>query len=138
MTSTQTAPLSKSMFALFVRYRYAIYAAGLVAIALPAVLARGVGYTVAPTIRTALVVGSLTAMAVTYLAERSAGDERDAVGTESTGYSLRRRASAAGAVAGIALGAYLAVTGELVVGLLFIGGALLFGQLAFGGGRRDE
>ncbi|MCL7417465.1 MAG: hypothetical protein M8354_06460 [Halalkalicoccus sp.] len=126
-----------------VAYRTVVYGGGLIAIGLPRVLRTAAGIEVAAPIRTLLVVASLGLMILTYLGERSA-DTEDAkpapsrttlASTSETepeiGYSRRTRTTVAIGLAGIAIGIYVAIEVDTLVGLLFIGGGLLFGRSAY-------
>ena len=111
-------------------HRLSIYLGGLIAILLPRILRAVAGVTLAPVTRTVIVVGSLLLMVVTYLAERQArqaGGESIATDT----YSTQTRVLVGLAVVGLALGVYLALEGRPLIGLLFLGGAMLFLRIAY-------
>ncbi|MFC6835427.1 hypothetical protein [Halomarina ordinaria] len=117
-----------------VTHRLAVYAGGLLLAALPTLLDRGFDVVLAGPLRTVLVALALGTMLLTYAGERRARgttDPRDA----TPDYALGTRVAAVGAVAGVALGGYLAATADLLVGVLFVGGGVLFARLAVGGGR---
>lgn len=128
-----------------VAHRAVVYGGGLIAIGLPRALRTAAGIEVATPLRTLLVVASLGLMILTYLGERSA-DTKDAEPTASgatpaatsetesgTGYSRRTRTTVAIGLVGIAIGIYVAIEVDTLVGLLFIGGGLLFGRSAYRG-----
>lgn len=116
-----------------VAHRAVVYGGGLLAIGLPRALRTAAGIEVATPLRTLLVVASLGLMILTYLGERSA-DTEDAEPTASgTGYSRRTRTTVAIGLVGIAIGIYVAIEVDTLVGLLFIGGGLLFGRSAYRG-----
>lgn len=130
--------------ALLAAYRLPIYLGGLAAIGTPLALAEVTGIVVPPAARTAVVVVSLVVMVATYAGERrdrarsAAGDgEPSATRGDRTSpnpeYSLRARLAVAAAVVGVAVGVYVAAAGDLVVGLLFVFGAYLFGYVAYRG-----
>lgn len=132
--------------ALLAAYRLPIYLGGLIAIATPLALAEVAGVVVPPAARTAVVAVSLAVMIATYVGERrerargSAGTATEpgtggdaGRGRERPEYSLRARLAVAAAVVGVAVGVYLAAAGDLVVGLLFVFGAYLFGYVAYRG-----
>lgn len=135
-----------TLFRSLVAYRVVIYVGGLIAIGLPGILRTTTGIELAASLRTLVVVVSLGIMILTYLGERRVGLANDAEPTASgaasaptsntgsgSGYSRRTRTTVAIGLAGIAVGIYVAIEVDTLVGLLFIGGGLLFGQSAYRG-----
>ncbi|PSP86576.1 hypothetical protein BRC83_00240 [Halobacteriales archaeon QS_1_68_17] len=132
------------LFKLLVGYRLLIYLAGTVAIGTPLFLAVGFGIEVSSGVRTAIVVASLGGMILTYAGERRVGLDGEAAGPGDGGgsaeYPLRKRAAVALAVVGVAVGVYAGIEVNPILGLVFVGGALLFGRFAYGdetGSRND-
>lgn len=118
--------------------RTAVYIGGLLVISAPIALVQ-VGIELPAAARSALVVASLAVMIVTYVAERRVGDEvqeshKAAATGERETYSRRTRLAVAAAVVGLAVGVYVAVEVDALVGLLFIAGAYLFTYVAYRGG----
>jgi hypothetical protein len=141
--------------------RFVVYAGGLAVIVLPRVLQAAVGIEVPAAIRTILVVVGLGAMILTYLGERRAdtedtagrprraepseadamdatgateGSERGSSGPRLAGeseYSRRTRTTIAMGLTGIAIGIYVAVEIDTIIGVLFVIGGLLFGGSAY-------
>ena len=111
-------------------HRLSIYLGGLIAILLPRILRTVSGVSLAPVTRTVIVFGSLLLMVVTYLAERQVRRaDGESIATDT--YSLQTRVLVGLAVVGLALGVYLALEGRPLIGLLFLGGALLFLRMAY-------
>jgi hypothetical protein len=111
-------------------HRLSIYLGGLIAILLPRILRTVLGVTLAPVTRTVIVFGSLLLVVVTYLAERQVRQaDGETIATES--YSRQTRVLVGLAVVGLALGFYLALEGRPLIGLLFLGGAMLFLRIAY-------
>lgn len=117
---------------LLVAHRLAVYAGGLLAIVTLRALADVGGVAVPAAARTAIVAVCLSVMAVTYVGELLRRRTGDAAGAS---YPLRTRIATVMAIVGVAAGVYVAVSGRPVLGLMFVGGALLFGRIAF---RRDR
>jgi hypothetical protein len=123
---------SDSVLGLLVAHRLLVYVGGLVAIATPLALSRGLGVGVSPPIRTAVVAVSLGVMVLTYVGEYRLGEDGPAGSDESgTRYSSTARVAVAAAVLGVVAGVYVALEYDPLVGGLFVVGALLFGQFAF-------
>jgi hypothetical protein len=137
-----------SLLRSLVAHRFAVYVGGLVVIALPALLRGAFDLDVPAAVRTLLVAVALGAMILTYLGERRVADgaaDRDGrtqpraddrtptEGTEvsRSGYSRRTRTTVVIGLSGIAIGIYVAVEIDTIVGILFVVGGLLFGQSAF-------
>ncbi|MFC7044152.1 hypothetical protein ACFQH6_00890 [Halobacteriaceae archaeon GCM10025711] len=136
MAESESAGGLDALFRLLVAYRMVVYLGGLVAIALPIVLARGAGVTVPAGARTAIVVVSLGLMILTYLGERRLGvGGGNRTGDAGEQYSLRTRLAVTLAVVGVVVGIYVALEMNLLLGVLFVGGAYLFGVIAF---RRND
>lgn len=136
-------------------YSLPIYAVGLLVIALPTALERGLGTTVPGRLRGAVVAVTLAVMVATYLAERrfaldgsdarsdAASGTETGTGTAAAGrpaaasdetpeYSLYARASLAAAALGVAVGVYVAFALERpIVGALFVVGAYLFVRMGY-------
>ena len=140
-----------SLLRSLVAHRFAVYVGGLAVIALPALLRGALDLDVPATIRTLLVAVALGAMILTYLGERrvadeAAGEERrlrpnaenrtpeGEASTVGSGYSRRTRTTVAIGLVGIAIGIYVAIEVDTIIGVLFVVGGLLFGQSAFSGG----
>lgn len=125
------------LFRLLVAYRLLVYLAGTVAIGTPLFLAVGFDVEVPGSARTAIVVASLGLMILTYVGERRVGLPEETSATERPDdretYSLRKRAAVGAAVVGVALGVYIALERNPVIGGLFVLGALLFARIAYGG-----
>lgn len=116
-----------------VAYRLLLYFGALLAMSLPLGLA-WLGDTELPwAVRTAIVVVSFAVIVATYLAERHVGlDHVDPqTGAPAEEYPTRMRVGVVFAVAGLAVGVYFALADRPFVGLLFLGGAVLFLQMAF-------
>lgn len=141
-------------------YSLLVYAVGLLVIALPTALERGLGAGVPDGLRRAVVAVTLAVMVATYLAERrfafdggrepearserapgaEAGDRaHDAPGASGArsengapSHSLSARVSLSAAALGVAVGVYVAFALERpVVGVLFVAGAYLFVRMAY-------
>lgn len=121
------------LFRFLVAYRLLFYLGGLIAMSLPLGLAWLYDLELPSAARMTIVTVSFGVILLTYLAERRVGlghvDPHTGEPTES--YSLRLRASVVLAIIGIAAGVYLVLDGRPAAGLLFVGGALLFFQLAY-------
>lgn len=136
------------LFRSLVAYRVFIYVGGLVAIALPRILRTVAGIDLAASVRTLIVAASLGVMILTYLGERRVGLDEEPKPTasdpssggdgESREYSRRTRTTVAIGLVGLAIGIYVAVEVNLLIGLLFIAGGLLFGQSAYRGGSEGS
>lgn len=126
------------LFGFLAAYSLPIYAIGVAAISVPAVLAWGFDVIVPGTIRSAVVGASLGVMVLAYVAERrarsDADSERNPDGRERE-YPLRTRALVAAAILGLALGIYTATEVNLLVGGVFFVGAYFFTRMAFGTGE---
>lgn len=133
-TNTERGGLD-GLFQLLVSYRLLVYLLGTIAIGTPLFLAVGLGIEVSAAARTTIVVVSLGLMILTYVGERRLGlgngDEHQP-GDRADEYSFRTRATVAMAVVGIAVGVYLVLAGDPIIGLVFVGGAFLFARLAYG------
>ena len=128
------------LFRFLVAYRMLLYLAGLIAISLPLGLAWVFGVELDPATRTAVVAVSFAVILLTYLAERRVGlDHTDEYGEPTESYSLRVRATFVLSLLGVAVGVYFLARGRIGAGLLFLGGALLFGGMASrtGNGRTE-
>lgn len=136
MARTESSGLDP-LFRMLVSYRLLVYFGGLFVISLPLLL-RALGIELPGTARTVLVVITLAVMLLTYLGERRVGyaDTRTESATEE--YSLKTRLALVLAVAGIAIGVYVALELNTIGGLLFIAGAYLFGYLGYRGGLGEE
>ncbi|MFB6161469.1 MAG: hypothetical protein ABEJ61_09885 [Haloferacaceae archaeon] len=121
------------LFRLLVAYRLLFYLGGLLAMSAPLVVAWTFGVELPRPVRTTVVAVSFVVILLTYLAERRVGlDHVDpATGAPTERYSARLRASVVLAIVGVALGVYLLLRGRVPAALLFVGGALLFFQLAY-------
>ncbi|MFC5970914.1 hypothetical protein ACFPYI_06170 [Halomarina salina] len=155
--STGPAAGATALLHVLVEFRYVVYLGGLAAIAAPTLLEYA--DVSVPLSARRLVVGIVLAvMAVTYLGERrfvhggggrsDAGDHDDGARTDSDrrddgersgerganqfgdSFDWRTRLALVGAIAGIALGVYVAVAVDLLYGVVFVVGAYLFAQLA--------
>lgn len=125
-------------------HRMAMYLGGLLAILSPTLLERS-GTALSPTARTLVILASLALMLATYVGERRFGKGRAAgSGTaadvtnpdtvSSATYSRRTRIIFVLAVAGFAVGVYVAIEVSRLAGIVFVVGAYLFGYFAFEGG----
>lgn len=134
-----------SLFRSLVAYRLFIYVGGLIAISLPRVLRTAAGIELAAPVRTLVVVVSLGVMILTYVGERRVGldggsdptaprSPSDAGSEAGSGYSRRTRTSLVIGLAGIAIGVYVALEADTLVGVLFVIGGVLFGRSAYRGG----
>ena len=116
-------------------YSLAVYAVGLVVIALTRVAGDRLGVPFPARARQAAVVVALAVMAVTYLAERRFALDGEVDGEGATSddeYSLPARAAVAAAAIGVAVAVYLAVAlDRFFAGALFIFGAYLFVYMAY-------
>ncbi|WP_254545021.1 hypothetical protein [Halomarina pelagica] len=126
------------MLGLLVAHRTVVYLGGLAVIALPIALEAAAGITVPRAVRTALVAVTLAVMIVTYLGERRARRAARRGETAEPSYPLRTRLAAVLALAGVAAGLYAALEVNPILGLLFVGGALLFGRIAFRDGEDGD
>lgn len=122
-----------ALLELLVAYRGVVYVGGLLAIGSPLLAVHGFGVEPPRAVRVTVVWVSLGVMILTYVGERR-------LGTTGTGgrpnedrepFSLHVRAALVMAVLGVAVGVYAAIEVSLVIGLLFVVGAILFGQFAF-------
>ena len=153
--STGPAAGATALLRVLVEYRLVVYLGGLAAIAAPTLLAYA-DVTVALSTRRLVVGIALGTMVLTYLGERryvhgdhgtgSGHDDgsrgtRDANhgdgvtrersdGPDAESFDWRTRLALVGAIAGIALGVYVAVAVDLLYGVVFVAGAYLFAQLA--------
>ena len=117
-------------------YRILFYLGGILVMSVPLLAAWLFDVTLPEAVRSTIVGVSFAVILLTYLAERRVGlDHVDpTTGSPREPYSRRSRVSVLLALAGVAVGVYLLVTGDAPMGLLFLAGALLFFQLAY----RDE
>ncbi|MFC7167767.1 hypothetical protein [Halospeciosus flavus] len=122
------------------------YAFGLAIVTAPQALT-SLGVTVTGVLRTGFLAVGLGLMVVTYVAELWVGrnevdssEEAGAAPTEADDdrYSTRDRLVVGLAALGVAVGVYVALTVDQLAGILFVGGALLFGQYAFRRGREGD
>jgi hypothetical protein len=144
-----------SLLRSLVAHRLAVYVGGLAVIALPALLRGALDLDVPATIRTLLVAVALGAMILTYLGERRVADEaaggeqrtrpnaehrapEEGTSTAESGYSRRTRTTVAIGLVGIAIGIYVAIEVDTIIGVLFVVGGLLFGQSAFREGSEES
>ena len=120
-------------------YRILFYLGGLLFMSVPLVVEWTTDVTVPQPVRNAIVAVSFGLLLLTYLAERRVGlDHVDpATGSPREPYSRRTRVTVVLAIGGIAIGVYLLAIGNVGMGLLFLGGALLFFQLAYRADRTD-
>ncbi len=137
-TTTDAAGLDP-LFRMLVAYRLVLYLGGLIAISLPLGLAWVFDVELPPAVRTAVVGVSFAVILLTYLAERRVGlDQAGPAGESTESYSVRMRAAFLLALVGVAVGVYFLARGRLGVGLLFLGGAFLFGGMASRTERQGE
>jgi hypothetical protein len=116
-----------------VAYRLVVYVGGLLVIVALSV-ATQTGVAPSADVRTTLFVVVMGLMIATYVGERLlAGRESAPESGDRTAYSWRTRFAALMTVTGVAVGLYVLLAVDLVLGLLFVGGALLFARVAFGG-----
>lgn len=135
-----------TLFRSLVAYRVIIYIGGLIAITLPRILRMTAGIELAAPVRTLIVVVCLGIMILTYLGERRIGLGTDDVNptasesasTSESGYSRRTRTTVMIGLVGLAVGIYVAIEIDTLIGLLFIAGGLLFGQSAYRGETGNE
>ncbi|PSP96194.1 hypothetical protein BRC94_13465 [Halobacteriales archaeon QS_5_70_17] len=136
-TRAAGGPLGRALD-LLVAHRMAVYLGGLLVVAAPTALAR-LGVAVPSAVRTAVVGACLSLMAATYVGElrrrRDGADGPTDTGSSGSGYPLRTRVAAVAAAGGVAAGVYVAAAGRPALGLVFVGGAVLFGRVAF---RRES
>lgn len=137
MATDTNANALAALLELLVAYRGLVYVGGLVAIGSPLLFVHGFGIELPWAVRAAIIWVSLGVMLLTYVGERRVGTtRRDARPDEGRQpFSLRVRVALVMAILGVAVGVYAAIEVSLVVGLLFVVGAILFGQFAF---RREE
>lgn len=123
-----------------VAYRLLFYVGGLIAMSLPLGLVWLFDVTIPSPIRLTIVGVSFGLILATYLAERRVGlDHVDPqTGAPRETYSLRLRISVLLAIVGIAVGVYSVLSGRRFLGVLFLGGALLFFQVAYRSDRTDD
>lgn len=143
MATDANATALDALLELLVAYRGLVYVGGLLAIGSPLLLVHGFGVEPPWAVRTAVVWVSLGVMILTYVGERRLGTVRPGDGPDDgrKPFSLRVRVALVMAVLGVAVGVYAAIEVNLVVGLLFVVGAILFGQFAFrreGRSREDD
>lgn len=121
------------LFRFLVDNRLLFYVGGLIAISMPLGLVWLFGVELPPGARTAIVTVSFGIILLTYLAERRVGLERVHATDDRARepYSARFRAIVFLAIVGIAVGIYLLLERDPIVGLLFLAGALLFFQQAY-------
>lgn len=124
---------SGAVRSVLMRYRLIVYLLGLLAIAVPVVFSRA-GLTVSAETRTVIVLASLFVMVLTYVVERQFTRQNGANSdqTRNQEYSRQTRAAIGVALIGIAVGGYVGLEIDPLVGLLFVVGALLFVRLAYG------
>ncbi|MDY6817808.1 MAG: hypothetical protein SVG88_04025 [Halobacteriales archaeon] len=115
--------------------RLPIYIGGLIAILIPRGLRTFTDIRLAPETRTVIVVVTLLFMILTYLAERRVRGRDDGGSHEDREYDLAVRLAVGMAVIGVAVGIYVTLEVNTLVGILFIIGSYLFGAMAF---RRDR
>lgn len=137
-----------SLFRSLVAYRLFIYVGGLIAISLPRVLRTAAEIELAAPVRTLVVVVSLGVMILTYVGERRVGldggsetaprSPSEAGSEAGSGYSRRTRTSLVIGLAGIAIGVYVALEVDTLVGVLFVIGGVLFGRSAYRGGTEGS
>lgn len=122
-----------------VAYRLLFYLGGLLTMSIPIVAAWTFDVIFPEAARTAIVGVSFAVLLATYLAERRVGLEPidPVTGSPRDTYSLRLRASVVLALVGLAVGVYLVLAGSPAPGILFLGGALLFFQLAYRAEQRE-
>lgn len=124
-------------------HRMVAYIGGLLVIVSPTLLEKS-GTAVPSTARTLLVLVSLALMIATYVGERRFGtgrsggseasdDAANSPATASSAYSRRTRLLFTLALAGFAIGVYVAVEVSEVAGIAFVVGAYLFGYFTFHG-----
>lgn len=137
--STGPAAGATALLRVLVDYRLAVYLGGLAVIATPTLLEYA-GVSVALSTRRLIVGLSLATMVVTYLGERRFvhGEGGDGERRAGEAFGWRTRLALVGAIAGIALGVYVAFAVDLLYGAVFVVGAYLFAQLAVRSrGERD-
>ena len=138
--STGPAAGATALLRVLVDYRFVVYLGGLAAIVAPTLLEYA-DVSVALSTRRLVVGIALAAMVVTYLGERrfvhgDQGDDRER--PQGVSFGWRTRLALVGAIAGIALGVYVALAVDLLYGVVFVVGAYLFAQLAVRSwGERD-
>lgn len=122
-----------------VAHRLVVYVGGLLVIASLSLVTQA-GVSLPPEARTTVWVVALAVMVATYVGERWLAGSEGGIATVANGkatYSLRTRFAALMTVAGVAVGVYVLLAVDLALGLLFVGGALLFARIAFGGGEGE-
>lgn len=150
-----------SLFRSLVAYRLVLYSGGVLAIATPLLLRRAFDIELSATTRTSIVGVSFEVMLLTYLGERrvtpvsvEADEQRGStiatgrapadVGSRRTAgaaeprYSRKTRTIFAMSLIHLAIGIYVTLEVNLLVGVLFIVGAFLFGQAAFRRNRATD
>jgi hypothetical protein len=136
--STGDAGGLEPLLRFLVAYRLVLYLGGLIAISLPLGLAWVFDVELSPAARTAVVGVSFAVILLTYFAERRVGlDHTDEYGEPTESYSVRLRVMFVLSLVGIAVGVYFLARGRVGAGLLFLGGALLFGGMAYRGEGDD-
>ncbi|EMA51201.1 hypothetical protein [Halococcus thailandensis] len=136
MADTETSELD-ALFGVLVANRLLIYFGGLLVIGSP-LLFGALGIELPGTVRIVLVVVTLVVMTLTYVGERRIGFAGAQAAHAGETYSLRMQIALAVAVAGIAIGVYVALEVNTVAGLLFITGAYFVGYLGYRGGSGEE
>lgn len=130
---TPTRHRTDRLFRFLVSYRLLFYLGALIAMSLPLGLAWLFDVQLASAARTTIVAVSFGVILATYLAERRVGldhvDPQTGVPTES--YSTVMRVSVLLFIVGIAAGIYFVLASRLLIGLLFLVGAIFFLQLAY-------
>ncbi|MFB6300284.1 MAG: hypothetical protein ABEH65_08505 [Halobacteriales archaeon] len=112
--------------------RLPIYIGGLIAILIPRGLRTFTSIRLAPETRTVIVVVTLLLMILTYLAERRVRGQDDGGTSHSRQeYDLAARFAVGMAVIGVAVGIYVTLEINTLIGILFIIGSYLFGGMAF-------
>ena len=106
-TRTESSSLDP-LFRLLVSYRLLVYFGGLFVIGLP-LLFGAFGIELSGTVRTILVVVTLSVMVLTYIGERRLGFPDSRTETTTEEYPLKMRLAVALALLGIAVGIYVAL-----------------------------
>lgn len=133
MATDPNANALDALLELLVAYRGLVYVGGLLAIGSPLLAVHGFGIEPPWAARVAVIWVSIGVMILTYVGERrlgttGAGNRPD---EDREPFSLRVRVALVMAILGVAVGVYAAIEVDAVVGLLFVVGAILFGQFAF-------
>jgi hypothetical protein len=130
MTSQIESSKLTPLFQLLVTYRLLVYFGGLFVIALP-FLFGVLGIELSETVRTVLVVVILAVMMLTYLGERQFGIPNSRTETTIEEYSMKVRLAFTLALIGIGTGIYVILEANILIGILFIAGAYLFGYTGY-------